>query len=104
MSERLQNEEFDSISEEAADWLVLIRAGEMSDQAKLDYVHWLKKSPAHVQEILELVSLEQMLRETHAGGLVQPAEAQTLLDESKVLELPTSQQSEEHDLKVPAEK
>lgn len=95
MSDRPQNDDPQSISEQAADWLVLIRAGDMSEQEKLDYIHWLKKSPAHVQEILELVSLEQMLRDTHAGGLVSPPEADPT-DAAKVLELP--------DLQMPAEK
>ena len=45
MSDRPQNDEPISVSEEAADWLVLIRAGEMSDEQKLAYIHWLKQSP-----------------------------------------------------------
>lgn len=95
MSDRPQNDDPQSISEQAADWLVLIRAGDMSEQERLDYIHWLKRSPAHVQEILELVSLEQMLRDTHAGGLVSPPEADPT-DAAKVLELP--------DLEMPTEK
>jgi transmembrane sensor len=95
MSDRPQNDDPESISEQAADWLLLIRAGEMSEQQKLEYIHWLKRSPAHVQEILELVSLEQMLRDTHAGGLVSPPEADPA-DAAKVLELP--------DLQIPNEK
>jgi ferric-dicitrate binding protein FerR (iron transport regulator) len=84
MSDRPQNEEPSSISEEAADWLVLIRAGEMSEQQKLDYVHWLKQSPDHIREILEMVNLEQLLRETHA----EPSEPDTQSDDaSKVIEL-----------------
>lgn len=86
MSDRPQNEVSTSISEEAADWLVLIRAGEMSDQERLDYIHWLKRSPEHIREILELVSLEQMLRETHAP----PSEAEAPSDASSAaLEMPT---------------
>lgn len=88
MSDRPQNEEPMSISEAAADWLVLIRAGEMSDEEKLAYIHWLKESPDHIREILELVSLEQLLRQTH------PSDPQAQLDEaSKVI-----------DLELPAEK
>ena len=104
MSDRPQNEDFDAISEQAADWLILVRAGEMSDQERLDYVHWLKTSPAHIEAVLDLVSMEYMLRETNAGGLIQPPEAQALLDEMKVLELPSSQQADERELKVPAQK
>jgi ferric-dicitrate binding protein FerR (iron transport regulator) len=62
MSERPQNAERGSISEAAADWLVLVRAGEMRDQEKLDYIRWLQQSPEHIREILELVSLEHRLR------------------------------------------
>ncbi|WP_129645547.1 FecR/PupR family sigma factor regulator [Peristeroidobacter agariperforans] len=84
MSDRPQNEEPRSISEAAADWLVLIRAGEMTEQEKLDYIHWLKESPEHIREILELVNLEQLLRETHA----EPSESETPADEaSKVIDL-----------------
>jgi ferric-dicitrate binding protein FerR (iron transport regulator) len=78
-----------SISEAAADWLVLIRAGEMSDPEKLAYIHWLKESPDHIREILELVSLEQLLRQTHPG----PSEEAQLDEATKVI-----------DLELPAEK
>ncbi len=93
MSDRPQNDDPQSISEQAADWLVLIRAGEMSEQERLDYIHWLKRSPRHVREILELVTLERMLRETHPGGLVSspgagPTEASKVLDMPDV-EVPT---------------
>lgn len=83
MSDRPQNDEPTSISEEAADWLVLIRAGEMSDAEKLAYIHWLKRSPDHIQEILELVNLEQMLRATHGEPSSPPTSA---VEVSKVVE------------------
>lgn len=100
MSDRPQNEEPMSISEQAADWLVLIRAGEMSDQERLDYIHWLKKSPAHIREMLELVNLEEMLRDTHPP----PAEEETPANESKVIELPAGKPQADTDLEMPAEK
>jgi ferric-dicitrate binding protein FerR (iron transport regulator) len=100
MPDRPQNEESTSISEQAADWLVLVRAGEMSDQEKLDYIHWLKKSPAHIREMLELVNLEEMVRETHPP----PPQAEAPSEASKVVDLPAGKQQEEADLEMPAEK
>lgn len=53
------------ISEEAADWFVCIQSGEMTDDEKRGYVRWLKTSPAHIREMLELVNLKQMLKAAH---------------------------------------
>jgi len=101
MPDRPQNDEPTSISEEAADWLVLIRAGEMSDEEKLAYIHWLKQSPDHIREILELVNLEQMLRQTH----VEPSDRHSPADEvSKVLEFSPGKPQDETSLAMPVEK
>jgi transmembrane sensor len=101
MSDRPQDNEPTSISEEAADWLVLIRAGEMSDAEKLAYIHWLKRSPDHIREILELVNLEQMLRATHGA----PSDPSAAADEvSKVIEFATGKPQDEVDLTLPVEK
>jgi ferric-dicitrate binding protein FerR (iron transport regulator) len=82
MFDRPQKHEIRSISEEAGDWLVLLRAGDMSDQDKLAYVHWLKKSPAHIREILMLVNIEELVRQTQVKS---PRAAKAPSDASKVL-------------------
>jgi len=101
MSDRPHSDEPTSISEEAADWLVLIRAGEMSDEEKLAYIHWLKQSPDHIREILELVNLEQMLRQTH----VESSDPHSPVDEaSKVVEFSPGKPLEETLLPMPVQK
>ena len=73
MPDRPQNRRSKVISEEAADWFVCIQSGEMTDEEKRDYVRWLKISPAHVREMLELVNLEQALKAAHPS-VPKPAE------------------------------
>lgn len=60
MSDRPEKMKHRLISEEAADWLLRLHEGSLSD--RLEYVRWLKQSPAHVREMLELASLEGLLR------------------------------------------
>lgn len=70
MPDRPENIKHRLISEEAADWLVRLREGGPSD--RLEYVRWLKQSPAHVREMLELASLEGLLRSADLSGLPPP--------------------------------
>jgi ferric-dicitrate binding protein FerR (iron transport regulator) len=57
------------ISEQAAEWLVSIRAGRLTSAERLEYVRWLKQSPAHVRAMLELASLEGLLRRANLSGI-----------------------------------
>ena len=70
MPDRPENIKHRLISEEAADWLVRLREGGSSD--RLDYVRWLKQSPAHVRAMLEFASLEGLLRSADLSGLPPP--------------------------------
>lgn len=70
MPDRPDNIKHRVISEEAADWLVRLREGNSSD--RLEYVRWLKRSPAHVREMLELASLEGLLKNADLTGLPPP--------------------------------
>lgn len=67
MSDRPENIKHRLISEEAADWLLRLREGSLSDRQ--EYVRWLKRSPTHVREMLELSSLEGLLRSSDLSGM-----------------------------------
>lgn len=69
MADRPHNRMSKLISEEAAEWLVCLRAGNMTSGDRLEYVRWLKQSPAHVRAMLELASLEGLLRRSDLGGI-----------------------------------
>lgn len=75
MSDRPHNRMSKLISEEAAEWLVCLRAG-MSNGERLEYVRWLKQSPAHVRAMLELASLEGLLRRSDLDD-IPPTQGQS---------------------------
>jgi ferric-dicitrate binding protein FerR (iron transport regulator) len=77
-----------SISEQAADWLVVLRSEEVTEEQKLGYVRWLKRSPKHIREVLELVQLEQLLKDTRVGGLELPPGPDIPADATNVVALP----------------
>ncbi|MFC4313340.1 FecR/PupR family sigma factor regulator [Steroidobacter flavus] len=77
-----------SISEQAADWLVALRAEDVTEEQKLGYVRWLKQSPKHIREVLELVTLEQLLKDTRVGGIELPPEPDIPADATNVVALP----------------
>lgn len=87
MSDRPHNRMSKLISEEAAEWLVCLKAG-MTSGERLEYVRWLKQSPAHVRAMLELASLEGLLRRSDLGG-IPPTQGQSgpRQPESTVVEL-----------------
>lgn len=72
MSDRPQNNQSKLISEQAADWLLRFRDGELSLGDRLEYVRWLKQSPAHVREILELAALQGLLRSSDLTDMPPP--------------------------------
>lgn len=69
MLDRRQHRMSERISEQAAEWLVSFRAGSLSHAEKREYVRWLKQSPAHVRAMLELVSLDGLLRRCDLSGM-----------------------------------
>lgn len=69
MPDRPHNRVSKLISEEAAEWLVCLREGSLSGGDRLEYVRWLKQSPEHVRAILELASLEGLLRRSDLSGM-----------------------------------
>lgn len=46
---------------EAADWLVRLQAGELSQIEQAHYWRWLRRSPVHVAETLRLLQLRARL-------------------------------------------
>jgi ferric-dicitrate binding protein FerR (iron transport regulator) len=79
MSDRPENIKQRLISVEAADWLLRLRDGRLSDRQ--EYVRWLKQSPLHVREMLELASLEGLLRNADLTG-ISPASHDSSNDDS----------------------
>jgi transmembrane sensor len=50
------------VSEQAAGWLFEMAEAPPDDGIRRDFVKWLKKSPQHIEEFLEIAVLEQELR------------------------------------------
>jgi ferric-dicitrate binding protein FerR (iron transport regulator) len=65
-----------------------LRSEDVTEEEKLGYVRWLKQSPKHIREILELVSLEQLLKDTKVGGIELPPEPDIPADATNVVALP----------------
>jgi ferric-dicitrate binding protein FerR (iron transport regulator) len=72
MPDRPQHSNRKLISEQAADWLLRFRDGELSINDRHEYVRWLKQSPLHVREILELSALQGLLRSSDLTGMPPP--------------------------------
>jgi ferric-dicitrate binding protein FerR (iron transport regulator) len=104
MPDRPQNRRSKLISDQAADWLVILDSGDMSDEEKLGYVRWLKQSPAHVRAILELMNLKELLKETNMGGVEMPPAPDIPADATNVVALPPSVPRQQEDpVEEPAE-
>jgi ferric-dicitrate binding protein FerR (iron transport regulator) len=74
MPDRPQDRASMLISEEAADWLVYLREGNLRISERRRYVRWLKQSPAHIAEILRLATLDGLLRKTDLEGILPSPE------------------------------
>lgn len=68
MDKELTNRRRDTITEEAATWL--IELGDADTQGKADFAAWLRSSPEHVQEFLAVATLWGMLPETSANPTI----------------------------------
>ncbi|MDY6948364.1 MAG: FecR/PupR family sigma factor regulator, partial [Pseudomonadota bacterium] len=69
MLDRPQNSKNKLISEQAADWLLRFAEGPLSASDRHGYVRWLKTSPDHVREMLEVASLKELLRSSDLSDL-----------------------------------
>lgn len=69
MPDRPHNQMSKIIGEEAARWYVCLREGNPSGADRLNYVRWLKKSPAHVRAMLEVALVEDLLRRSNLRGM-----------------------------------
>lgn len=50
-----------SVAEQAAEWLVEFEAGPLSDAQRRAFVAWLKRSPVHIEEFLQLSAIHAQL-------------------------------------------
>lgn len=87
MPDRPQDRKATLISEEAADWLVILKEGNGRFGERRRYVRWLKQSPAHIAEILRLSTLDGLLRKTDLEGLLTGAEEVDPSQTSNVVDL-----------------
>lgn len=56
----------DQISEEAAQWLVEFRSGDIDPAGRRDFAAWLRASPEHIRAFIEMAAL------WHEGGAIDP--------------------------------
>lgn len=68
MPDRPHNKTSKLIAQQAGEWLVSLRDGSMTTAERLAYARWLKRSPLHVRTLLELASLEGLLRRSDLVG------------------------------------
>lgn len=76
---------------EAAEWLVRLRDGDLTRDERVQYVAWLRESPLHVTEMLQVGGVDQRLAEFPGWRLVKPADASELAH-SSVVEVPAFRQ------------
>jgi len=95
MPDRPHNRMSKLIGEQAAIWLLRLREGDLRGSEKLEYVRWLKRSPAHVRAMLELASLEGLLRRSDLDGIPPGQGPRSGQPESTVVELIPRRQREE---------
>lgn len=70
------------VSDEAAEWLVCLRDGDLNIGARRRYVRWLKYSPSHISEFLRVARLYRGLRSAKL-----PMSAAAPSEPSNVIEL-----------------
>ncbi len=63
MSMRRSNRSRRQAAEQAAEWLVTLRAGKLSARERSEFVDWLRESPVHVAEILRASRIDHALGE-----------------------------------------
>lgn len=56
----------EQISQEAAEWLVEIRTGEVDSAGRREFDAWLRASPEHIRAFIEMVAV------WHEGGAIDP--------------------------------
>jgi transmembrane sensor len=69
-----------AIADQAADWLVLNRGGEMPAQERAEFVVWLKSSPLHVEEYLMATAASRNLQ---AAAAAMEVDIDALLAEAR---------------------
>jgi transmembrane sensor len=91
MPDRPQNSQSKLISEQAADWLLRFADGGLSAGDRRGYVRWLKASPHHVREMLEVASLKDLLRSADLSDLDPPPGSGAPQGEFSIVDLASRQ-------------
>ena len=61
MTQLTKTERRRAVATQAAQWLVILQAGELSRQQNVEFVDWLRESPLHVAEMLHACRLHRDL-------------------------------------------
>lgn len=93
MPNHLQDRKSTLISEEAAEWLVILKESNLRFSERRRYVRWLKQSPAHIADILRLSALNGLLRKADLEGIRPGPEEADRKQESNVIDLALRQVS-----------
>jgi transmembrane sensor len=51
------------VTEEAGEWLLRLRSGDLSKEERAQFVDWLREAPVHVMEMLRVSEVDAVLRE-----------------------------------------
>lgn len=55
-----------AVAEQAAEWLVEFECGPLSDAQRREFISWLKRSPVHVEEFLQISAIHEQLADVPA--------------------------------------
>jgi transmembrane sensor len=80
----MERDKTELVAQQAAEWLVRAHAGDLSVGARREYMSWLKASPLHVAELLQVSGIHTRLMESRISPLAPATDAK---DESNVVEL-----------------
>lgn len=61
MSIELFDPTTDSVSEQAAEWLLMFEDGLPAEAERRQFLHWLKRSPVHIEAFLEMTALHRQV-------------------------------------------
>jgi transmembrane sensor len=82
-----------AVAEQAAEWLIEFECGPLSDAQRREFVAWLKRSPVHVEEFLQISAIHDQLGDVPA--LKDSLEDLLAEAEETVVMLPGAPQADE---------
>jgi transmembrane sensor len=68
------------VTEEAGEWLLRLRSGDLSKEERAQFVDWLREAPVHVMEMLRVSEVDTALREFEGWKDLAPLDLQQSAD------------------------